>query len=153
MRRHVQQPPPAEAGAVALSGMSPAVFVPLLVVGILLLQVCIWVPLILVMRKKAAERAAALRQELTSRSASGEQTLCPPARCMVRKGHVSRPAVAALTSERVYGSPARGTSSLCARSSTCASTPASTRHPGRPPVGHLPHRRRRQRSACRSGPP
>jgi hypothetical protein len=81
--------------------MSPAVFVPMLVIGILAINACIWIPIILVTKRKNAERAAALEAELRTTAAKGERLLCGPTYARVLRGHGTGRAMVALTNERL----------------------------------------------------
>jgi hypothetical protein len=78
--------------------MSPAVWVPLLVVSILLLQAAIWIPLVALSRKRRRERFAQLRAEIEQ---SGETVISGPLTARLRRGHVTFLSVAVLTNRRI----------------------------------------------------
>ncbi|MGZ3417043.1 MAG: hypothetical protein ACXWUG_10235 [Polyangiales bacterium] len=76
-------------------------FVPLLVVSILLLQAAIWIPVILVIKKRSRERLAAINAELAQAAAKGEQTRRGPQIVRVRRGHGTGTAAVAVTDRRI----------------------------------------------------
>jgi hypothetical protein len=81
--------------------MEPKVWVPLLVVGILAFQACLWIVIISAWRKRTAQAIAAINQELAERSAKGERTVLGPLPCRLRRGYRSGSTVVALTNERL----------------------------------------------------
>jgi len=95
--------------------MPTPLFVAVLVVGIVVfVAALVALPLVIIARARRAApgatgglppgdaRAATLNEELGRLAASGEQTVCAPAPCRIREGHVTRTSArVALTSARL----------------------------------------------------
>jgi|GEM_PF-6572102 len=81
--------------------MSPSAWVPLLVVGILAVQVVIWIFVAGVIRRQNAALLVVASKLVADRVAAGEESLFGPILCRVRHGHVSSRATVALTDQRL----------------------------------------------------
>ena len=78
--------------------LQPAVFVPLLLVGIALMQALVWIPILLVTRRRRAAATAALHTELQQ---AGEHVVRGPTQALKRQGRTSRTGVLVLTKRRL----------------------------------------------------
>jgi hypothetical protein len=82
--------------------MSPSTWVPLLVLGIIGVQVAIWIPVLFLLRKRQVAQLASLNELLSAAAAAGEPTVCPPLVARVRRGSLSVSTAIAATSRRLF---------------------------------------------------